>query len=74
MSKRLWARIGMSCEVSDIEYEQLQYLMKEKPLDAAIMLHELFNKKGEIDGDCYLPYDCADNPNIDDNFDFECFE
>lgn len=70
MSKKLWARIGMSCEVSDTEYEKLKTLMKEKPGDAASMLYELFIEKGERDGDSYLVADCDDNPNIYDDFDF----
>lgn len=70
MSKKLWARIGMSCEVSDTEYEELKTLMKEKPGDAATMLYKLFSQKGEHNGDNYLVADCDDNPNIYSDFDF----
>lgn len=70
MAKKLWARIGMICEVTDEEYEELKDLMKKAPGDAATMLDELFRKRGEEDGDSYLVADCEDNPNIYDVFDF----
>ena len=67
--KKLWARIGMSCEVTDKEHEKLATLMNENPLEAAHQLHELFMARGSFDGNDYLPSDCDDNPNVDD-FDF----
>lgn len=70
MSKKLWARVGMSCEVSEAEYEKLKTLMKEKPRDAERMLNELFAKKGERDGESYLVLGSEDNPNTHDDFDF----
>ena len=44
--------------------------MKEKPGDAATMLHNLFAEKGDREGDSYLIANCDDNPNIYNDFDF----
>ena len=70
MSKMLWARVGMSCELSEAEYVQLKKLMKENHEAASNMLSTLFEKRGEYNGEAYLVADCDDNPNIDDDFDF----
>ena len=69
MSKRLWARISVVCEVTDEEYEQLEYMMEVESNDAATMLNKLFRERGKEDGDNYLVGNYEDNPNYDD-FDF----
>lgn len=68
--KKIFARIGMSCEVSDEEHEKLAVLMKDNLGEAAHRLHELFMARGKFDGVDYLPASCDDNPNIEDDFEF----
>lgn len=69
VTKRLWARIGFSLEVSAEEYEEIKFQMKNNPSEAEGLLYNLFKKRGEMDGNSYLPADCDDNPNETD-FDF----
>lgn len=66
MAKKIWARVGMSVEVSDEQYERI----KAKALDRKYTesngyeiygdywddeVDELFMTKGVFDGDCYIP-------------------
>lgn len=63
--KKIWARIGMSVDVSDELYEKLQRLdasSNEKDWDEGTdICADLFTQQGYMDGNCYMP-------------DFESFE
>lgn len=65
-TKKLWARIGFSLEVSVEEYEELKIKMETNPSEAESLLYNLFKERGEMNGNSYLPADCDDNPNEDD--------
>lgn len=64
-NRRLWARIGMSLEVTEEEYEEICALLKDNPEKAAHWLYEKFASMGSFDGDSYLPIDADDNPNTE---------
>ena len=58
--KTIWARIGMSLEVTDEEYEYLKNHPGECEGDVSETdddnnLFKRFVKDGYIDGDCYIP-------------------
>ena len=66
--KRLWARIGMSVDVTDDEYDEIKNLMEDGfEYEAKEMVSELFRIRGYCNGDSYMPgnyCDAAqDNPN-----------
>ena len=65
--KKIWARIGMSFEVSDNDYEELKIAMANN--DETVVNNLLFNSNHYVEGNSYLPADCDDNPN-DDDFEF----
>lgn len=65
-NKKLFARIGMSCEVTDNEYENLKQLMQTDENAAAEWLYEKFKNCGSFDGESYLPVYADDNPNTED--------
>lgn len=64
--RRLWARIGMSLEVTEDEYQEICTLIKNTPEKAARWLYEKFASIGSFDGNSYLPKDVDDNPNTED--------
>ena len=66
VTKRLWARIGFSLDVTIEEYEEIKSQMKNNPSKAETLLYNLFKERGKMDGNSYLPADCDDNPNEDD--------
>lgn len=66
--KTIWARVGMSVEVTDKQYEELRQLALNEEYDEEYEVYDdlelpdwllvKFEKKGKIDGDCYIPGDC----------------
>lgn len=67
--KKIWARIGMTAEVSDEEYEIITKLTNSK-LDNEFaegqhLISKLFRERGHMDGNSYLPDSscCESNPN-----------
>ena len=66
--KRLWARIGMSVDVTDEEYDVIKTLMDSGLEDGAkTILAAMFHSRGYFDGDSYMPGNycdmATDNPN-----------
>ena len=59
--KTIWARVGMSVEVTDEQYEEVRKLaLNDKGFyedleDFPDWLDEKFEKEGKIDGDYYIP-------------------
>lgn len=66
--KTLWARIGRTYEVDDETYKKICKAVKEEDSRTVATLLEACPHYD--DGDNYLPYDCEDNPNEDDDFEF----
>ena len=69
--KRLWARIGMSVDVTDEEYDVIKTLMDGGLKDEVKeILSKLFRDRGYLDGDSYMPANycdmATDNPNEDE--------
>ena len=69
--KRLWARIGMSVDVTDDEYYVIKTLMDGGLEDEVRkILMPLFLNRGYFDGDSYMPGNYCDigtdNPNEDE--------
>ena len=64
--KHLRAKIGMSLEVTEEEYEEICALLKDNPEKAAHWLYEKFAINGSFDGDSYLEAEVDDNPNEED--------
>ena len=68
--KRLWARIGMSVDISDEEYAKIKVLLQEDEEKTRAILTQLFTNKGYLNGDSYMPGNyicgCEDNPNEDE--------
>lgn len=66
--KRLWARIGMSVDITDDEYYVVKTLL-DAGLDkeARSILLDLFLDRGYFNGDSYMPGNycdiAQDNPN-----------
>ena len=67
--KKVWARIGMTVEVTDEQYEALrkEALNPDFPEEDKVYddlddfpkwLLDKFEKEGEMDGDCYIPGCC----------------
>jgi hypothetical protein len=73
--KRLWARIGMSVDVTDEEYTKIKTMMEDGRLsEAREILVDMFLNRAYLIGDSYMPcgYDCGcDNPN---EYDFDLME
>ena len=68
--KKLWARIGMSVNITDEEHATIKTLLSEgKEEEARVILARLFINKGYYNGDSYMPGNyiggCEDNPNED---------
>lgn len=66
--KKLWARIGMSVDITDEEYEVIKTLMDGGiEEEARKILFQLFVDRGYINGDSYMPGNYCDmgtdNPN-----------
>jgi hypothetical protein len=66
--KRLWARMGMSVDVTDEEHAELVELLKEgKEDEAREIIVDMFLCNGYINGDSYMPGNWCDagqdNPN-----------
>lgn len=70
--KTIWARIGMSVEITDEEFEKLKNTAHDPnskaygydlygDLDVTEWLLEKFQKSGKINGDSYIPQDEFDN-------------
>lgn len=58
--KTIWARIGMSLEVSDAEYDHLRESVRLEggsfdDLDLDDDFAHRFQKNGYVDGDSYIP-------------------
>lgn len=73
--KTLWARVGMSIDITDAEHEKLIQLINNGDDDMArAIISKLFLNQGRINGDSYMPGNycngCEDNPNKDE-FDLE---
>lgn len=70
--KTIWARVGMTVEVTDEEYEMLREMARNDSMTEACgydvyddldVFPSWFNKRlengtGSIDGDSYIPSDC----------------
>lgn len=65
--KKLWARVGMTFEVSDEDYKLIVIAIKNE--DRKKVSKILFNSNHCAEGDSYLPGDCEDNPN-EEEFEF----
>lgn len=65
--KKLWARVGMTFEVSDEDYKTISDAIKNN--DCNTVSDILFKSNYYTDGDGYLPEGIDDNPNGED-FDF----
>ncbi len=63
MGREIWARVGMSCKLTDREFQAVldSLDMTEEEFDNADeieftdVLEDLFERKGVIDGDSYIP-------------------
>ena len=69
--KRLWARIGMSVEITDEEYDAIKTWMDAGLEDKTReILSGLFRNRGYFDGNSYMPGNycdmATDNPNEDE--------
>lgn len=57
--KRIWARVGMSLDISDEEYEELKKLRDENGdltiLECDSDLNLRFLERGYADGETYIP-------------------
>lgn len=68
--KKIWARIGMTAEVSDKEYRKIKELTNSrKDGDLAkgqLFISKLFREKGSPCGNSYMPDNscCEENPNV----------
>lgn len=54
--KKVWMRVGMAVNVTDKQWEKLKKQANGDDLDVPDWLLEKAKKKGEIDGDSYIPY------------------
>ena len=66
--KTLWARVGMSANITDDEHMAIVKLLDDgKEDEARGMLCQIFMNRGYLDGDSYMPSNycsgCEDNPN-----------
>lgn len=60
-SKTLWARVGMSFDLTDKEYQQFMELKDSPEIDDYVI--SLIQKgKARLDGNTYFPEYCNDNP------------
>ena len=71
--KALWARVGMSANITDEEHMAIVKLLDDgKEDEARGMLCQIFMNRGYLYGDSYMPGNycsgCEDNPN-DEEFD-----
>lgn len=56
MSKKIWARIGITLEVSDEQYWELRNRLDEKGhCQLSEKEGKLWQSMGVVDGDCYIP-------------------
>lgn len=74
--KRLWARIGMSVDITDEEYAEIKALLNEnKRQEVNKILSQMFLNRAYRNGESYMPGNycgaCDDNPN---ECDFELTE
>ena len=66
--KTLWARVGMSVDITEEEHTQIKQLIEcGRDDEAGKILTELFVNRGYFSGDSYMPGNycncCEDNPN-----------
>ncbi len=57
--KKIWARIGMTAEVSDEEYERIKKLTNSKFdnefIEGQRLMSKVFRERGRMDGNSYMP-------------------
>lgn len=67
--KKIFARIGMTAEISDEEYERIKKLTNSKLdnefVECQRLMSKIFREKGHMDGNSYMPDNscCEGNPN-----------
>lgn len=66
--RRIWARVGMTFEVTDEDYKLLEDAIAKN--DSILVSAILNGSKHYEDGENYLPAGVDDNPNLTDDFDF----
>lgn len=66
--KRIWARVGMTYEVTDEDYKMLEDAISQNNL--ALVCVILNSSKHYENGESYLPAGVDDNPNLTDDVDF----
>lgn len=66
--KRIWARVGMTYEVTNEDYKLLVDAIDQHNLDLACAV--LDGSRHYENGESYLPVGVDDNPNLTEDFNF----